>query len=228
MKVIDVNDINTYPKEFIDFMKKEKETLNNTFKGGEISMSYECYLFEHIDAMFDGFYFKCIHASRVNDINDIYNEGILLPSNSDELVNIILNPIKNQLGQDYTRIKGKLSEDIKHKKYQTLHYVIGGINDITISNYFLMLDKYGGELLEDIMYDDTILYNKIVNFGKPVAVLFGLNNKQIRPEFLAEIYSYMLEKLLYSAKKHFFRESWIYETVKSNEIIEVKELMNYD
>ena len=74
----------------------------------------------------------------------------------------------------------------------------------------------------------VILYNKIVNFGKPVAVLFGLNNKQIRPEFLAEIYSYMLEKLLYSAKKHFFRESWIYETVKSNEIIEVKELMNYD
>lgn len=229
MKVIDINDIETYPKEFVDFVKRDETILNNTFKGGEISMSCDCYLFEHIDDMFDGLYFKCIHASRTNNINDIYNKGILLPSSSDELVNIILKPIKNQLGQGYIRIKGKLSENIKQKKYQTLHYVIGDINDITISNGFLMLDKYGGELLEDTMsYDESDLYNKIVNFGKPVAVLFGLNNKQIRPEFLVEIYSHMLGKLLYSATEHFFRESWIYESVKPKEIIEVKELINYD
>lgn len=225
-KVIDINDIKTYPSEFVNFIKQEETTLNNTFKGNMGYMCCDCYLFEHINNMFNGYYFKCIQASRVNNINDIYNKKILLPFNFNELVNIILKPIKNQLGQEYKNVEKKLRGNIK---YQTLHYVIGDTDDITISNGLLMLDKYGGELLEDnISYDEPNLYNKIVNFCKPIAILFGLDNKQIRLKFLVDLYSSMLGKVLYSTRNHFFRESWIYDSVRSDEIIEVKGLVNYE
>lgn len=52
--------------------------------------------------------------------------------------------------EDLKKIYAKLVEQINtNRKYSELCFIVGKVSDITIQNVFLMLEEYGGELLQD-------------------------------------------------------------------------------
>ena len=206
--VIDVNNISTYPSSFLEFCFAHKKTLLNTFPTENIQMDIDSDLFETIDKMFNDSYFECFHATRTYDINSIKNYGLIVPKNTKDLVDIILTPVESTLSKSlYKKVYEMMIEKSKNEdKYSTFHFVIGSLEDININNGFLMLDKYGGEILEDIfsIIGEKEYYDSIVSkIGVPKAVLF------------------MLKKLLYESKEHFFRENCISTSIPKENIIDI-------
>ena len=144
-KTVDLNDLASYPEEFLN---------------------YESGLFDYLNQMLKDYYFKCIHASRTYNKELFYEKGLFVPSSSDKIIDILLEPIKEMLGTNYVTIYEKIKIQLKDDKYRSIHFVIANINDITIKNGFWMLDNYGGELLPDVLgYGDPI-YKKILEESK--------------------------------------------------------------
>ena len=224
--VIDVNNISTYPSSFLEFCFAHKKTLLNTFPTENIQMDIDSDLFETIDKMFNDSYFECFHATRTYDINSIKNYGLIVPKNTKDLVDIILTPVESTLSKSlYKKVYEMMIEKSKNEdKYSTFHFVIGSLEDININNGFLMLDKYGGEILEDIfsIIGEKEYYDSIVSkIGVPKAVLFILEHNLFNKYFLNEIYRFMLKKLLYESKEHFFRENCISTSIPKENIIDI-------
>lgn len=227
--VIDVNNISTYPATFLDFCSMHKEILLNTFPTSNIKMDSDSDLFETIDRMFYNSYFKCLHATRTCDMNCIKDNGLKVPKNEEDLVDIILTPIADILDTSlYEKVYKKMSEKVKQNdKYSTVHFVLGSLEDISIDNGFLMLNNYGGELLEDIfsMIGEKEYYdNNISKLGIPSAVLFELEHDLFSKFFLNEIYIFMLKKLLYNSEEHFFKTNYILSSVPKENIIDIFEI----
>lgn len=227
--VIDVNNISTYPIPFLEFCSTHKEPLLNTFPTSDIKMDYDSYLFETIDRMFYNSYFKCLHATRTCDINSIKNKGLKVPKNEDDLIDIILTPIANTLDASlYEKVYKRLVEEVKQDdKYSRIHFVLGSLEDISIDNGFLMLNNYGGELLEDIfsiIEEEEYYHNNISKIGIPSAVLFVLEHDLFSKYFLNEIYKFMLKKLLYNNEEHFFKETYILESIPKENVVDIFEV----
>lgn len=230
--VVDINDIKTYPKIFYDFCTENKECLLNSFHNLDDRLEAGSGLFEDINEMFNGINFECLHASRILDVESIKRNGLLNPSKYLDMSSIILNGIKDKISEEvYLPVYNELNNTIKNNdKYKTLHFVIGSISDITLSNGFLMLDNYGGELLEDIfcILKFEKIYKKIRFTGIPVAIIFKVPKEQLEDYFLSDIYNYIIKKVIFNSDKHFFRETWIYDSVPKENIIDVKELYDYE
>lgn len=227
-KVIDLNDITTYPEEFLSFIKSNFDRLENTFRNKEIIISAGSGLFDFINQILRDYYFIGIHASRTYDKQMFCDNGILVPYSSDVIVNSILEPIKNNLGENYDLVFGKVKKQLKNDKYKSLWFVIGSINDIAIKNGFWMLDYYGGELLPDTLGYANPFYKKISSFGIPVAVIFKIKFTNINDNDLSDIYSFMLNKAMKDKGAHLFKEIYVFENIPKEDIIEVKELKNYE
>lgn len=230
--IVDINDIKTYPKIFYDFCIENKECLLNSFHNLDDRLEVGSELFEDINEMFNGISFECLHASRILNIENIKKNGLLNPSKNIDISSIILNGIKDKITEEiYLSVYDELNNRIiNNDKYKTLHFVIGSIKDITLSNGFLMLDNYGGELLEDIfcILKFEKIYKKIRFTGIPVAIIFKIPKEQLKDYFLADIYDYMIRKVIFNNEQHFFRESYIYDSVPKENVIDVKELHNYE
>lgn len=87
---------------------------------------------------------------------------MLVPSKSKRLLNIIIEPLHDKMSaEDLQKIYAKLVEQINiNMKYNELCFIVGKVRDITIQNGFWMLEKYGGELLQDIF--TRFRYKKIL------------------------------------------------------------------
>ena len=227
-KTVDINDLDSYPEEFLNFVNTDFDKLENTFINKEIKISYGSCLFDYLNQMLKNYYLKCIHASRTCSKELFYEKGLIVPNRSDKIIDILLDPIKETLGTNYIVIYEKLKIQLKNDKYKSIHFVIGDINDITIKNGFWMIDNYGGELLPDVLgYDDQV-YKKISLLGNPVAVIFRIKFSNINGYTLSEIYSFMLSKAMKDKNAHLFKSTYVFEDIPEEDIIEVKELKNYE
>jgi hypothetical protein len=156
----------------------------------------------------------------------------LNPSTNLNISSIILNGIKDKITEKvYLSVLDELNKRIQvDTKYKTVHFVLGSIDDITIANDFLMLDNYGGELLEDAFDKLNLqdIYKTVRYAGKPVVIFFKVSKEQLNDSILLEIYDYMIKKMIFNIDKHFFRVSYIYDSVPKISILDVKELHDYE
>ena len=114
--IINVNNVATYPKTFLDFCKKNKECLIYTFSDIDSQLDYDSSLFDIVNKMFENYKFECIHASRIKNVNDIKSKGILNPFVQNELCDIIMNGINVKIDHDKLNlIKNKIKNIIKNK-----------------------------------------------------------------------------------------------------------------
>jgi len=227
-KTVDLNDLESYPEEFLKFVRTDFDKLENSFISKEIKISDGSGLFAYLNQMMKDYYFKCIHASRTYNKELFYEKGLFVPSSSDEIIDILLEPTKDILGNNYIAIYEKVKNQLKDDKYKSIHFVIGDIDDITIKNGFWMLDNYGGELLPDVLGYDNPIYKKISLLGIPVAVIFRIKFSNINDYTLSEIYSFMLNKAMKDKDAHLFKTTYVFEEIPKEDIIEVKELKNYE
>lgn len=227
-KTIDLNNLESYPEEFLRFINNNFDKLRNTFINGEIKIDDGSELYEYLNQMLKDYYFKCIHASRTYNKKIFYEKGIFVPSRSSEIIDILLEPIKEILGNNYISIYEKVKIKLKDDKYKSIHFAIGDINDVTIKNGFWMLDNYGGELLPDALGYDNPIYKKISLLGIPVAVIFRIKFSNINDYTLSEIYSFMLNKAMKDKDAHLFKTTYVFEDIPKEDIIEVKELKKYE
>lgn len=230
--IIDVNSIKTYPKIFLDFCRENKGCLLNSFLSKDDRLETGSGLFDYINEMLSNISFMCIHVSRILDLKTIKTKGLLNPSKHLDISLIIMEGIKNKItDENYRLVFDELNNRIQNdNKYKTFHFVIGSIDDITLANGFLMLENYGGELLEDVFSTLKLkdAYNEVRFIGIPVAIFFELPKEQLKDYFLSDIYDYMIKKVIYNNDDHFFRESCIYDSVSKESIIDVKELHDYE
>ncbi len=124
-KTVDLNDLNSYPEEFLKFVKTNFDKLENSFISKEIKISNGSGLFDFLNQMMKNYYFKCIHASRTYNKELFYEKGLFVPNSSDEIIDILLEPAKEILGNNYIAIYEKVKKQLKDDKYKSIHFVIG-------------------------------------------------------------------------------------------------------
>lgn len=229
MNHIDINDKNTYPKEFLDFCERNEERLKNSIKQ-EFYMSFESDLGQRIFNLIKEFDIIAIHANRIYNIESIYNKGLLVPSKSKKLIDIILKPIYAEISdENLQKIYGKLVEQIKiNNKYSELCFIVGNISDITMQNGFWMLEEYGGELLQDIFTQLGMrdFYNKrISKIGQAYAITFHIKMKNIKKEYLNKIMEVMLEKIVLSKNDNVWLECKTTLNVPASNIIDATKIL---
>lgn len=96
---IDINNINTYPMEFKKFCKDNVDILKNTITE-EFSLDYDTFLAQKVIDLIKQYKIIGIHATRVYDIENIYKKGLLIPSKSTDLIDIILEPICTKIAKE--------------------------------------------------------------------------------------------------------------------------------
>lgn len=225
---IDINDTNTYPIELKIFCKDNIDILKNTITE-EFSLDYNTFLAQKVFDIIKQYKIICIHATRVYNIENIYKKGLLIPSKSTELVDILLKPIYTRIPKkEFDNIRRKLIQQINiNDKYSRLHFVVGSIDDITIENGFLMLNKYGGELLGDIFRDVELkdFYSKnIALIGEAYAIKFKVNINDLNKNFLIELIVFLLEKMILLNDRHIFKESYILENIRVQDIVRAEKI----
>lgn len=232
--MFDINKINTYPEKFKEFCDKNFQIIKNTIGNSNINDFYVCsetYLFDTVFDILKNEKIKLIHATRLIDKNCIYEKGILNPKISEELTYIILKPIKDLVTKDkFTEIETKMKNKIKtDDKYAYVWFVLGSIEDINLNNGLYMLNKYGGELLEDIFsilnlrecYD-----KKISKLGNPYAITFKCKIEKLNINFIEEVISSMLFKYINKSNYKIFKQSYIKDSILSNQILNIEKLKN--
>lgn len=225
---IDINDISTYPIEFKKFCKDNENILKNTITE-DFSLDYDTFLTQKVIDIIKIYKIIGIHATRIYNIKNIYKKGLLIPSKSTDLIDIILNPISPKMTKkEFENIKGKLIQQIYiNDKYSRLHFVVGNIDDITIEKGFWMLNKYGGELLEDIFSNMKLkdfYFENIALMGEAYAIKFKVRINDLNKFFLTEIIAFMLEKMVFVNDRHIFKESYILENIEAQDIVKVEKI----
>ena len=109
-----------------------------------------------------------------------------------------------------------------------MHFVVGSIDDITIENGLLMLNKYDGELLEDIFTDmklKSFYLGNIALIGEAYAIKFKVNISDLNKCFLMKLIVFMLKKIILLNTEHFFKESHILKNIKARDIIKAEKII---
>ena len=226
---IDINDINTYPVEFQKFCKDKVDILKNTITA-KFSLDYDTFLAQKLVDIIKQYKIIGIHATRVYDIENIYKKGLLIPSKSTDLIDIILKPICTKIDkEEFDNIRKKLIQQISiNDKYSRLYFVVGSIDDITIEKGFWVLNKYGGELLEDIFTDlklKDFYFKNIALIGETYAIKFKVNINDLNKDFLMELIAFMLKKIILLNAEHIFKESYILKNIKARDIIKAEKVV---
>lgn len=233
--LIEIENIATYPKNLISFFEdeEEKEILFNTFENKKVNLDSSTWLYKHIAQILNEEYFYALHASRLIDSNSIINNGIVIPSNSEFLFEQLLNNIKNEFDKkELDNIKKTLyikqkEENIYHgfEKYNKIWFILGNLKDISLDNGLYMLEKYGGEFLEDTFTElgkKKIYFEKIAKKGKPYAVEFKIQFKQIEYYKQGMIINRILEKYLFNIEADYsFMEAYTTENITKEQIITI-------
>ena len=242
MNYIKINDKTTYPKEFTKFCEDNKEKLLNTFSTRwKLDSSTE--FFEMINNMLGDYEIECYHAARTLNEHNYYESGLLQPIEDYELANLLFSPIEHLIPKDLlSKCYETLKEILKRKEFNYLHFVICDECDVNMENGFLMLKKYGGELVEDTFanvqknYSNNAckFYEKnISHLGKPVVIKFKVKLNDIinyanNDIVIVDLYLFMLKKVLLEDNLHYFKALFIYKPVDKKDIISVDDYMGDD
>lgn len=224
-KLIDINDVVTYPKKLINLFNNDSEVIPD-----EIFLNYN---------------FKCSHVTCTYDINNYYVFGIMRPfkilKNDDweinkELKNIILKPISNLSNyvvyvDKYDKVLLKEYEENKnlddnwYGKYSCICYSLDDISKINSDNpcYESLIKCYGGEIFRDLGFSDEDA-EKIASNYKAYVISFKLSYEEIKKDILMEdLIKHM--KLMYKIGESGYEfEGSINKDISQNAFIDVKEV----
>lgn len=224
--IIDINDVSSYPKEIV------KTFFDNV---GGIKF----------DALFNSYYFKCVHVCCTTDIENYKKYGIMRPliaNNCDTfeinqiLKEIILKPIKEYkeyskkydelLEENFNESKGKIVD--WYGKYSCVCYTLDGINKIVSEDpgYDPLINFYGGEIFRNIgiSYQEAEL---IAKKYKAYAIFFKLHYDEINQKciMIEDIYKHM-KKMFLGEKSEYGFENRINKDISPNDFIEICEVKN--
>lgn len=224
-KIIDINDVLTYPEELINLFNNDNDTI--------------------LDEIFMNYSFKCSHVTCTYDINNYYKSGIMrsfkIFKNGDweinqELKNIILKPISNlsnyvEYADKYDKILLKEYEENKnldnnwYGKYSCVCYSLDDISKINSDNpcYELLIKCHGGEIFRDLGLSDVDA-EKIASNYKAYVISFKLSYEEIKKGILMEdLIKHM--KLMYKIGKSDYEfEGSINKDISPNDFIEIIEV----
>lgn len=220
-KIIKLYDISTYPKDIFN--------NNNNICNIDI----------------DNYYIMCVHVTRTYNISAIKNNGLLRPLIVNKetkeyyvskcLENIILKPFEDLENFDFDELKIKYENRVKdsfekvynvedyYGRYSVIHFTFENFDTVNSRNAGSNNFKkcYGGELFDE---DD---YKLVKNKTKPYAIFFKVKiseltnvNKGIIIDSMVDIYNNKVPKS--------FPTGYITRDINSNEIIAIKELIDYD
>ena len=231
--MFNINDVNSYQIKFKEFCNKQMDALSNTINNIKtFHINDGSGLFDILFNMLKDEDVELIHASRILDINSIKEYGVLNPNITPNIVNIILNPIQNKISDElFKNVKENLSREIiKNNKYNKIYFAVGDIKDINLENDFLMLNKYGGELLEvifSLLNFEELYYDKIAKLGKPYAIFFKEKISKLYESnkyFVEEIFSFIILKYCKNIYAKMFKTSYIYENIEARNILNIFEI----
>lgn len=156
-KIIDINDVNSYPKKLIELFEKNSKDID-------------------YDEIFKKYYFKCYHACNTYNIENHKKYGIMCPYyvNRDgmkginyDLKEILLFPFKGY--QNYNLYSKKYDEELEkvyernknlipdwYRKYSCIYYTLIKM-DTSSPAYEPIISLYGGEIFRDIGISEKIL-----------------------------------------------------------------------
>lgn len=227
-KVVDVNDVNTYPKKLLNFCENHKYRLETTFNNEKVKVDLDSDLGKKLRKFLIGRSFCALHATKTANIRNFYNNGLLIPAKSEILIENILIPLKKCLDINlFKKIERKIRARVTNDKYETIWFTFGQIEDISIENGFFMADNYGGEFLEDAFYDlDLIDFykNSIAVLGKSYAILFEIKFEMLEYGLQSEILNYMMNKILFNSDEKFFKEGYIKNNIEPKNILDIIEI----
>lgn len=228
-KVIDINDVLTYPEEICHLFRN-----NESFDPNILLGKYD---------------FKCCHVCCTLDINNYYKFGIMRPfrvfnDNCVEvntiLKDLILSPISNyvdykQYADNYDKLLYKEYEDNKdlvddwYGKYSCVCYTMDNLSKINVSNpcYEPIINCYGGELFRDLGFSDKQA-EEIAKDYKSYVIFFRLSYDEINKRiYIGNLIEHM--RLMYTTgKSHYGFEGSINKDISPNDFIDVKELKKYE
>lgn len=229
-KLIKIEDIRTYPKELMTFLKNNRDTLINSFENSRVNLDSSVWLFEYVSKIINKEYLYAIHGSRIVDINSIMEYGIHVPSKSDYLIEEFINNIRNELDRNELKeVKEALYLETREKdiskKYNKIWFILGEVKHISLKNSFHMLETYGGELLRDVFKNigEEELYNsKIKEKGNTYAVEFKIKLNEIDEVRKKDIVNRMIEKCLFNTRQDSqFIEGYTMKDIPKEQIISV-------
>lgn len=228
--MFDVNNIDTYPEKLKKFFKNQEEILKNTIKNVE-----EFYI-QDGSGLFDVLYnilkneeILLIHANRIVDRKQINKFGLLNPKQSNNIVDILLQPLEEFVDDGILEQAKKelLIRIDSNKKYDKIHFVVGSLKDINLDNGFYMLNKYGGELLEDTFTKLNLrdYYSKnIAKIGTAYSIFFKQKISTLYKSnsyFILRLFAQILLKYINNRDLDIFIESYIHSNVDSKDIVKI-------
>lgn len=191
-KVIDINDIKSYPTQLIHLFENQENDIN-------------------YDEIFHNYYFKCCHLCCTGNIENYIKYGIMRPYivNKDhtqkinyDLKKILLKPFEKfpnfklylkrydeQLEKEYQKNKSLVND--WYGKYSCICYVLGQI-DICSPAYEPIVNLYGGEMLRDIGISEQVL-EELGSKLKSYLIYFKLSYFEVNEKCISipEVVEYM-------------------------------------
>ena len=225
-RIIDINDLSTYPNFLIDSF------INN----------YEI----DYNELFKDYYFKCCHVCCTSDINNYIKYGILRPYyvNDNEirginqkLKEIILEPLKG--GYDYDTYSEKYDELLEktyekakdiisdwYGKYSCICYTLDSLCKINRDNpaYEPIISCYGGEIFRDLGISDKEA-ERIANNYSAYAIFFKLPYEEIIKKciYFPDVIEHM-KKIYNNEKSEYGFENNVNKDIPPDDFIEICEV----
>lgn len=223
-KIIDINDVNSYPKKLIELFEKNSKDID-------------------YDEIFKKYYFKCYHACNTYNIENYKKYGIMRPYyvNRDgmkginyDLKEILLFPFKGY--QNYNLYSKKYDEELEkvyernknlipdwYGKYSCIYYTLIKM-DTSSPAYEPIISLYGGEIFRDIGISEKIL-EELGKKCKSYIICFKLSYYEIQEKciYFPEVVEHM--KKIYDNKKSNYRfENNINKDIAPQDIIDFIEV----
>ena len=210
-KIIDLDDIETYPKQVLEYLKDNKLTE---------FPKLSTYFLEYINTLYCNFY----HYTRIPDKQFVLKNGLLPPATSDLLKDYYINILENLY---YKEENINFRNLIYNYKYETsgnsVHVTAPLIKsrEFKSKGVFDFINYWGGELIKDII--EPIIgiekWKKTHIIGVPCIVNIKVSLQEMSETELQRIIYIM--QCRYKEKRKIGMDYTFYRDIAPNEIIEI-------
>ena len=227
MDYIELKKIDTYPKEYIEYVNMYKDKIYELMEVNINLLNFDNIYLKEMKNILDKYDILALHATRLYRKENIYKKGILVPELNEGLIDYIIEPLKDVVKEDiYTKIYLKLKEE-RLENYSSVHFIIGSEDDVYIENNFLMLEHYGGEFLQNILgwleIKDEIK-EKISKIGSKCVIKFRYNFLEMEDLLAVRIIFNMCKNILEIYNKEIFIETYTFDNIDASKIIDIIEI----